>query len=127
MKYLGSFAPSHMNTALLRLVVSVLPLVMALSLAAIAPSVRAAVPKSCQGEVEAAAYKTGFTQGWTLLESSFEALGRDCRRLDELRKLADTWAKKSPEKGSQSLVCRSLGLGEGLQAALADFLKGCPK
>lgn len=90
-------------------------------------SVPAKPPATCSGKIERGQFVTGHTQGESLVNSAFDSLGRDCRKISELRELAESLAERSPKKGSQAVECRTLGLHAGIQAGLAEVLKGCPK
>lgn len=99
----------------------------AVGLSLSARGVEAGVPAKCGEKAEQAAFKTGGIQARALLESAFDGLGRDCKRLAEIRALADSLSSRAPEKGSPVVQCKALGFHQGAQNALSEFLKGCPK
>lgn len=91
------------------------------------PEAKAGAPAKCAGEKELPVFRTGHAQGRSLINSTFESLGRECTRLSELRKLAKALRGRAPKKASLSVECRILGMHQGLEDALFDISKGCSK
>lgn len=99
--------------------------VAACSLSALALSARAELPKECGGEKEQAAFRTAMHQGEALIKGAFDVMKRDCKRLDEIRSVAEGLSAKEGAGKSPELVCRSQGMRRGIEFALAQIQKGC--
>lgn len=86
---------------------------------------QAVAAEQCGGEKDARAFTMGVHQGETLINASFDAMKRDCKRLAEIRILVESLKEKAPDSGNSELVCRSLGMNQGFDDALATLTKGC--